>query len=796
MKRLLQLAPLLFVFAPGIHAEVSELAFRDTLNADKYVTPDKVWLNPATGFDALVISGLDRYVELKLQDSKSATVWSARSTKVTVDDRLKTSTGTEFYGKRISVPAVAEGNYILQEIVYDLQNKEVSRTSYPMSIDRTAPATGVITYTRSGWQQGSEAAFTSIVNGMQYAGVQALVFKGLADDDSGLDRAEYFTVDPNRVERKKNAALNFVDGSVTVQIAEAANATITPIPQGEYQIGVYVYDKAGNRAELSRTSSVDMLLPWMQFQVLNEKDGTWSNYTPNMTVYTNPIKIRTLRRKSDFTSVNGTHYGWNDSTFQTSDAEYNIYTYNYVYPNNSDSYYDFQTYAGGIRRVVDSAFKFTVDPGMDLAPKRISYEMHRGDTDEWLPSSSIWSRTFSITGFRATMEPRAYAQKIRTTSSPSFNCIIPAGSTSCEMTTTLNYVTPKGAATIYLYAGKTDSAIYDTKIGSYVLIWDSNPPVINSATVSKADKSILMTVIDNDRVNTTELNKWDTKIFNATLKDANGKETVLNPKSWNESDFKTKNAIFSYANLPDGRYTVESVSATDNVGNTGTKELHEEILLDSIAPAISFSYLGGSAEGKLIKGLENLVITMSDASGDAQFTSLNLSGGPNKENVSLTTIKTGTDTYTLEYPRLFPAQTSDDGSYKLTVDAIDGSGNRSSKVLNFLYEPDNLIVLDRMQTLGTATALKTSDNQPLAFVRTSQLRSKDGSIITGQISGTLSVRKDSHFPVTIAGVTVAPGETKEIVLDMGQGEDKLFPVTPGINGVSGSATFSINFAQI
>ena len=238
------------------------------------------------------------------------------------------------------------------------------------------------------------------------------------------------------------------------------------------------------------------------------------------------------------------------------------------------------------------------------------------------------------------------------------------------------------------------------------------------------------------------------------------------------------------------------MSATDTVGNTATKVLNEEILVDSVPPDILFSYRGSSAEGQLIKGLENLVIKLSDSSGDALFTSLNLSGGPNKENVSLTTVKTGTDTYALEYPSIFPALTSEDGSYKLTVNAIDGSGNTTSKVVNFLYEPENLIVLDNMKTLGTTTALKTSDDQPFAYIRTSQLRSKEGAVITGQITGLLAVRKDSSFPITIAGVTVAPGETKEVILDMGQGEEKLFPVTPAVNGVAGSSSFSITFPQI
>ncbi|MCH5625806.1 Ig-like domain-containing protein, partial [Salmonella enterica] len=91
------------------------------------------------------------------------------------------------------------------------------------------------------------------------------------------------------------------------------------------------------------------------------------------------------------------------------------------------------------------------------------------------------------------------------------------------------------------------------------------------------------------------------------------------PVTVSESDYKTKNATFSYAGLPDGDYTVVSVSATDLVGNTGTKTLNAPLKIDSTLPVIAFSFNGADAEGKLVKGLENLRISVTDASGDASL---------------------------------------------------------------------------------------------------------------------------------------------------------------------------------
>lgn len=258
---------------------------------------------------------------------------------------------------------------------------------------------------------------------------------------------------------------------------------------------------------------------------------------------------------------------------------------------------------------------------------------------------------------------------------------------------------------------------------------------------------------------------------------------------------KQKNAVISYADLPDGKYTVLSAYARDLVGNTANYVINDLLTIDSTAPLISYRYLNDDPEGKLVKGLENLRISVADPSGDASLESLVLSGGPNSEQVTLAYSSQGSGVYTPEYPRIFPVIAKEDGIYTIEAHAVDASGNRSSKKLNFLYQPANMITLDRLRTLATAAALKTTDNQPLAFIRTSVLRRKDGSVITGQLNGTLSVRKDADFPVSVAGVTVAPGETKAIIFDMGQGEERIYSVTPGKSGVSGTSEFAVEFPQ-
>ncbi|GAB0774167.1 hypothetical protein LL12F53_43150 [Escherichia coli] len=98
-----------------------------------------------------------------------------------------------------------------------------------------------------------------------------------------------------------------------------------------------------------------------------------------------------------------------------------------------------------------------------------------------------------------------------------------------------------------------------------------------------------------------------------------------------------------------------------------------------------------------------------------------------------------------------------------------------------------------MKTISVSAALKTSDNTPLAVLYASQLRKKDGSIATGKQDAVLTVRKDAAFGVTMNGVSAAPGESKNVQLDLGLGDSRSFPIFPSTSGVSGTSEFMLEY---
>lgn len=110
--------------------------------------------------------------------------------------------------------------------------------------------------------------------------------------------------------------------------------------------------------------------------------------------------------------------------------------------------------------------------------------------------------------------------------------------------------------------------------------------------------------------------------------------------------------------------------------------------------------------------------------------------------------------------------------------------------------PKNLVTTEKLKTLGVVKALKTSDNTPLAVMRTGQLRRNDGSLARGMQTANITVRSDAEYAINILGTVIHPGETKEIQLDLGTGENSTVPIFPAINGSTGQSNFIIEFPQL
>jgi hypothetical protein len=106
---------------------------------------------------------------------------------------------------------------------------------------------------------------------------------------------------------------------------------------------------------------------------------------------------------------------------------------------------------------------------------------------------------------------------------------------------------------------------------------------------------------------------------------------------------------------------------------------------------------------------------------------------------------------------------------------MDEAGNSTTKSSRFRYVPNNLIEFNTIKTLAVGMGLKTSDNQPLAYLQDQQHPEERWFADHRVQTGTLTVRKDAAFAVSMNGATVIP-EIRKTSIDFGQGDGILIPI--------------------
>jgi hypothetical protein len=86
-----------------------------------------------------LISGLDRKIQITVRKDNVG-VYSFTTDSVTVNDRIKASTGEEFYGKTLILPPLSDGSYVITSDILNTQNTVVDSTSHNFIIDTVGPS--------------------------------------------------------------------------------------------------------------------------------------------------------------------------------------------------------------------------------------------------------------------------------------------------------------------------------------------------------------------------------------------------------------------------------------------------------------------------------------------------------------------------------------------------------------------------------------------------------------------------------------------------------------------------------
>lgn len=798
-------ALLLSCVTANASAGLEFVEFKSTNNESQLVSSfSNVYINNAGGVVLYIASGLDRKLHVKLK--RGGTVVEDITTSViNTNDRINKG-GKEFYGKTVSLSKLTvDGEHTIEIDTLSLNGSLVATDSYELTRDVVPPviSDADITWIRNAYSYGNIDHFSYTDSSLE------LRLNSLSEDRSGLSHVEYFISTPGRLAADKNdrsvlaARLNkdgeFL-GNATIATSQAANPNVAP-KQDLYTIGFDVFDKAGNKGSFQRNSHIDNNCPPSPtIQVLNANTNQWEPYVANMTIHANPVKMRWGRDTSTFENGTKAPYGWvsgNNVSYTNGSTAY----YERTMPIPQDySYFYFYTRSGEIcHRQTLSNFKFTFANGVDSAPvgNGVWYKTNLPEHgNNWIKSSSPkYNKPYTITAVRHHAEARAYRQKAWGSSIPT--CYIEPGQTYCDSTTNISYSSGRGYSPKAVYLDRESGGL-NIHYGYIYTYWDMTPPQVKSVESSTETKSIISKSYDPDTVSDWRDHMWVISKVEAEISSKTDQSTYrLSPSKTTQLDIQNREDIFDVSKVDDGDYEV-TVVATDSYGNVGSSQQLVRFKVDNTPPAIDIEY-GDLPLPDTIVDIRNIRFILTDAS-DAVVSSGRLFGSSSNENVYLGIIDHGDGVYSFEQPKIFPTLL-DGESYSLEVNAEDEYKNSSSKTITFKYMPENLIEMDVQSYLGVAVKLYDEDDSPLAKIFSNALLQIDeGMLATGIQNAYITNRSDSEISVVLvlAGgeVTVAPGETKPIQVDLGDSGDALnievYPATE----VEGKASLMFDIPQL
>ncbi|AZZ16536.1 MULTISPECIES: Ig-like domain-containing protein [Klebsiella] len=783
------------------HSRVYEYTFTDINGVHKSVSESAPYLNPQGNFNALLIGGLDQQIRISVsRDEDNSSIYSTTTGIITVDDRISSSSGNSFYGKSVTIPPLSDGRYTIKSEILDSKSAVVSTTTHPVFIDTVGPTSDNFSFP---WVPG----YDMVVSGSRWElgrGQESIIYLAVKNinDLSGFDKAVVQIIKPG----------GSVYSSYTMSYDEGSKGATAPITKSgmnkadwmpvsdadtDFKFRGLLYDKAGNVSQVpDQTFVFDSSPGESELFAVEDPTATTSvipgfekgyvKYTAGMTVDTNPVTLIYRLPRTNYRANNKAGL-----SFGSLLTESNGYVY--------------------IKQTIPVGTSFVIHNGYQYGGGNSSYNVKLGENAPKSPVIRSRLMTFSTVGsfdygqklFKneelpgeyqtasITVDARDYVQSFYNATQAREVCSIPVGETTC--TGTFSYKINKGNGYIahYFLVRSPDKKLTSDQF-EIRSIWNTDLiPKITGFDYREANKSILVYVTQPGNGNWREVLRLASVELFDTL---SGTSLLAGSKVAMSGDDYTY--ALDLSKLPEGKYDL-AFRAKDTFNNTSQLPF-KSIVVDKTPPSLSISYDGAPLISEsTVYGLENISVSVTDSLSESKIYQMVLQGGPTSDDVELGFTKNTDGTYTPLYPRLFPSLDETTDKYTLLVKAIDDAGNMSSKSIRFAYYPKNLIVLDKLNTLAVNKAIKLSSGEPLAVLKASQLRRNDGSLAKGVQTALITVRGDSAFPISVIGNVVAPGETKEIQIDLGAvGNDVVIPIFPGINGVVGSSGFIVEFPQL
>ncbi|MFM3681053.1 Ig-like domain-containing protein [Klebsiella pneumoniae] len=780
------------------YSRVYEYTIKDIYGAEKSVSAETGILNTNEKIQLSLISGLDRKVHVSVRKDGTE-VYGTTTDSIKVSDRIKASTGEEFYGKIITLPPLSDGPYQVISEILNTQDIQVDSTTQDFTIDSVGPTSDNLSIIQKpGYEMVTQGDRWELGLGAEQ---KLYVNVNNVKAATGFDKATLQVINPD------NSVYSITDmdydgGSSSLSapwtLGERKKASWMPTSDAdvEFRFRVTLYDKAGSRKVLPDQKFVfdNQLGEFTLFAIRDPESQTsvvpgitsgYVAYKAGMTVNQNPI---TLVYRLPTNNVR--KYNKAGLSFGTIISEANGYVY--------------------VAATTPYNIRYDIHNGYQWGGAAATYNLKLGpDTPESPETpSTVWLTTdkkgeinsFNYLWKTSDLPVKFISARVRTSARNYLQraftgnleiCQIPPGETECSGPVPWTIAQSGNGSVTYSFRMYNEDKTLASINAERRNHWNTNLlPKITGYDYQEDKKKVLLFVTQPGNGNfRDQLQLKSAELINADtgVQVLNGTKIALSGEDYTYT--------FDLSKLAEGRYNLGFL-AKDTFENEATSPFIT-LVHDMTPPEISFNYENAPLpSGTTVYGLENIAVNLNDALTKPVLDRLELKGGPASDSVVLGFNQNADGSYTPDYPRLFPTLDASTDKYTLTAYATDAKGNTSQKSIQFAYYPKNLVTLEKLKTLGVVKALKTSDNTPLAVMRTGQLRRNDGSLAQGIQTANITVRSDAEYAINILGTVIQPGETKEIQLDLGTGANSTVPIFPAVNGSTGQSNFIIEFPQL